>query len=956
MKNETSPGRRIVVVANPAGAEALKQALSIAGVVAQVDCAASRAELESALRQPADVVVAAELPGLDAGVILGIPAEPMRLVIFAEAWSEEAMQAAMAAGASDFVWREAIARLGPVVERELRASVEDRRRRAEEAVLREQNMLLERIIDSIPFVLFVKDAEELRLRVVNKTFADAFGTTKEWLLGKLDEDYFPQEQAASFIESDRGVLASKEMRSFEEVARTGVEGEDRVYATRKIPLLDEKGEARWLLGVTEDVTDRKRAESQLQAQHRMLEEANQQLEASLREVERSQAISARSLASYQQRALQMEIIRQQNEDLDRFATALAQAKRTAEEKSRALETEARLRSEFLANFSHEIRTPLNAVIGYADLLGREEGQRLTPHGRRDLGVIKANARTLLALINDILDLSKIESGVVDVVVEDVELGTLVEECTATVREYLKGKPVELVTQVEPAVELVRTDGLKLRQVLLNLLSNAAKFTESGEVVLQIGAEADGIRIVVEDTGVGIPADQLPFVFEKFRQVDGSSTRKVGGTGLGLAIVRELSRLLGGAVEVASTLGRGSTFTVRLPGVVQGAMSKPTPAPVARTGEETPLVLVVDDDPLIHQLLRGELEGEGFEVIGAADGIEALELAREARPSAVVLDLHLPRLDGWSVLAELKSDPVLASVPVILLSVEEHRAKGFSLGACEYLVKPVEPQRLVSVVGRFTAQGKGEVLVVDDDADTRSLVARSLEAAGFPVALAQNGDEALLRLRVAPPSLVILDLVMPGRDGFEVLQQVRAEGSQVPVVVLTGKRLTTAEEQVLREGMANVVQKGGRSLEEIVAEARRTVVENRREALAQLPRILYVEDSPQNRDVVRRYLQGVFEVIEAEDGEHGVARTRLDRPALVLMDLSLPRMDGWEATRRIKADEALRHVPVIALTAHASREDQARAREAGCDDYLTKPVDREALIAAIRNHLEGRSHG
>jgi CheY-like chemotaxis protein len=478
----------------------------------------------------------------------------------------------------------------------------------------------------------------------------------------------------------------------------------------------------------------------------------------------------------------------------------------------------------------------------------------------------------------------------------------------------------------------------------------------GTVVLDIAEDSDGIRISVEDTGVGIPPDQLTYVFEKFRQVDGSSTRKVGGTGLGLAIVRELSRLLDGTVDVKSTLGRGTTFTVTLPGLVAGATIKPAPeqaAPNLTDGTQAPKVLIVDDDPLIHQLLRGELENEGFEVLLASDGIEALQLARTHRPSAVILDLHLPRLDGWGVLAELKSDPSLASVPVVLLSVEEHRARGFSLGAVEYLVKPVEPQRLVSVVGRLTTTGGGEILVVDDDADTRSLVARSLQNAGFNVAQAQNGDEALLRLRVSPPALLILDLVMPGRNGFEVLEQARSEGLDVPVVVLTGKSLTASEQQILRDGMAAVVQKGGRSIEAVVAEARRTVAERQRERSGRLARILYVEDSPQNRDVVRRYLQGVYDVIEAEDGEYGVERAKRDNPALILMDLSLPRMDGWEATRRIKADDAIKSIPVLALTAHASREDQNRARAAGCDDYLTKPVDRDQLLEAIRRHLVGR---
>jgi len=949
---------RIVLVASPATAEAIKSHLVRAGVRATVDCARDAAQLEAALAQPAQLVVAADLPELPlAETVRLADARKVGVVAWAERLDVQQLAAFMGAGARDYLWPDLAERIAPVIAREVALAAELSRRDELEADLREKKFLLEATIDSIPFVLFVKDAEQLRLQVVNKTFADAFNTTKDALLGKLDHDYFPQEQADSFVEIDRGVIRTGKMRAFEEVARTGVgEGEDRIYSTRKVPVFDEHGQARWLLGITEDITERKKAQEQLRAQHQQLEEANRQLEQSLREVERNQAISARTLASYQQRALQMELIRQQNEDLDRLAVDLAQAKRAAEENARALEQAAKLRSEFLANFSHEIRTPLNAITGYADLLGREEGQRLTPHGRRDLGVIKANAKTLLALINDILDLSKIESGYVDVVHEDVDLRSLADECSATVREYLKGKSVDLVVNLDPAAALVRSDALKLRQILLNLLSNAAKFTETGEIVLTIDRVDDGIRIQVEDTGVGIPPDQLEHIFEKFRQVDGSSTRKVGGTGLGLAIVKELGRLLGGNVEVASVLGRGSTFTLRLPGTLAGATPKPQidgPVGIVEEGAK-PAVLVVDDDPLIHQLLRADLEAEGFEVLLAGDGIEALQLARVHRPTAVILDIHLPKLDGWSVLSEIKSSPDLAGIPVILLSVEEHRARGFSLGAAEYLIKPVEPQRLVSVVGKMIAR-KGEVLVVDDDADSRALVCRNLRNEGFDVAEAKNGDEALLRMRVSPPSLLILDLVMPGRDGFDVLREARAEGMQVPVVVLTGKTLSPAEEAVLRDGMANVVRKGGLAIDQVVSEARRAVVSRQRAVAGKLPRVLYVEDSPQNRDVVRRYLQQSYEVIEAEDGEHGLERARRDSPDLILMDLSLPRLDGWEATRRLKAAPELKAIPVIALTAHASREDQAKARAAGCDDFLTKPVDRDLLLGTIARHLSGRIH-
>ncbi len=674
------------------------------------------------------------------------------------------------------------------------------------------------------------------------------------------------------------------------------------------------------------------------------------------ELEARSRIAARAVASYQQRALQMEIIRQQNEDLDRLAGDLSRAKKLEEERAREIEAAARLKSEFLANFSHEIRTPLNGILGYCDLLAREEGSRLTPHGRRDLNVIKSNAKTLLSLINDILDLSKIEAGRVDVVKEPVDLAGLIDECTATIREYIKGKDVVLTANVSPGVATVFTDPLKLRQIVLNLLTNAAKFTESGEIAINASERGADLVLEVEDTGVGIPADQLPFIFEKFRQVDGSSTRKIGGTGLGLAIVRELSRLLGGGATVVSALGRGSKFTVTLGGAIDGARVRPT-----RVASDAPVllatqgatVLIVDDDPLVQQLLGGELEREGFRVIVCGDGVQALRAARERRPSAILLDIYLPKLHGWDVLTEIKSDPQLATIPVIIISVEEQRARGYSLGACEYLVKPVEPEQLVSVVRRSIAPNTGDVLVVDDDADTRQMVCRNLQSAGFKAAEARDGDDALLRVRVSPPALLILDLVMPGVDGFEVLRRLRAEGSLVPVVVLTGKDLTKEEERDLREAMVRVVHKGGLALDQVVAEAKRLVVEQRSIHAAKLPRILYVEDAPQNRDIVRRYLSGEFEVLEAEDGEHGLERAARELPDLILMDLSLPRLDGWTATKRLKENPKLREIPVIALTAHAGREDQERARKAGCSDYLTKPVEREELLAAIRRQISQR---
>lgn len=685
-----------------------------------------------------------------------------------------------------------------------------------------------------------------------------------------------------------------------------------------------------------------------------LREENAKLQ---KQLKKQKKLATRAMASYQQRALQMEIIRQQNEDLDRLAADLAKAKRAAEEYAREQRDTARLKSQFLANFSHEIRTPLNGIIGYVDLLSSEEGERLTAHGRRDLRTVRRNAKTLLALINDILDLSKIEAGQVELVHEKLDLRSLADECGATVQEILRGREVELVIDVDDGARGVVTDGLKLRQILLNLLSNAAKFTEVGEVNLRATAQGSDLKLVIEDTGVGIGPEDLPHIFEKFRQVDGSRTRTKGGTGLGLAIVHELVGLLGGKLDVESTLGRGTTFTAVLPDVIrEGAHERQSSNSTAwgPMGEGTFRVLVVDDDPMIQQLARRVLEGEGFEVAIASDGLEALRVAREERPNAILLDIRLPRMDGWSVLNELKSDPELRSIPVIILSVEEERARGYALGAYEYLVKPVEPSAVTEVVSRAMAAegGGGYVLVVDDDEDTRKLVERRLSADGFEVEAAANGRDALLQVRHDPPALMVLDLVMPEPDGLEVLEKVRMAGHDFPVVVFTGKDLDDEDQQRLRQGFVRVLRKNGSALDEVIAEVRDRIQRSRSDAPT-LPRVLYVEDVAQNRDIVRRYLHGIVELLEATDGEHGVQVARDEKPDLILMDLSLPRLDGWGATTQIKAIPDLATIPVIALTAHSSPEDRARAKEAGCISYLTKPIERDHLLRTIKEHLHAR---
>ncbi len=414
--------------------------------------------------------------------------------------------------------------------------------------------------------------------------------------------------------------------------------------------------------------------------------------------------SATALASFQKRAMQMEVIRQQNDELQRLAADLASANAVAEQRSEELGVAVRVRTEFLANFSHEIRTPLNAILGYCDLVLREEGERLTPSARRDLNVVKQNARLLLELITDILDLSRIEAGHMQIVVEATELFEIVSECKATVAPLLSDKPVEVQVRIAANASELCTDSLKLRQVILNLLSNAAKFTDAGVITVSASMQSRDLVLEVIDTGAGIPSEQLEIVFEKFRQVEGGTTRRVGGTGLGLAIVREVCSLLGGSVSVASTLGRGSHFTVRLPNVAPPrgtiAPSRPPPGRLQRPQHAAlRRVLYVEDAPLNRDLMRRMLRDQ-YELFEAEDGESGLARVAELMPDVVLMDLSLPRVDGWEATRRIKADPRLRHIPVIAVSAHsgvDERRRAKEAGCISYVTKPVDRKLLCEII-------------------------------------------------------------------------------------------------------------------------------------------------------------------------------------------------------------------------------------------------------------------
>jgi len=500
---------------------------------------------------------------------------------------------------------------------------------------------------------------------------------------------------------------------------------------------------------------------------------------------------------------------------------LTRARHAAEEASNA-------KSQFLANMSHELRTPLNAIIGYSEMLAEEVADIGHDELAPDLDKIRSAGRHLLALINDILDLSKIEAGKTELFLEDFDVAAMVQDVTTTIQPLVGRNTNRLEVRVAGAGAM-RADLTKVRQMLLNLLSNACKFTQDGVVTLAVeratrGDGTDELFFRVTDSGIGMTPEQMGRLFEAFSQADSSTSKRFGGTGLGLAISREFARMMGGDITVTSEPQRGSTFTVRLPAVA------PEPVPTADVGAagatdgRAGTVLVIDDNAQARELIRRVLVGEGFRVIEATDGAEGLERARHARPDAITLDVLMPRVDGWSVLAELKADPALADVPVIMLTMLDDRRLGMALGATEYLTKPLDRDRLRALVARYRRHSARDALVVEDDADMRALLRRQLEADGWRVAEAENGREGLDAVSRREPSLILLDLMMPVMDGCQFAAELRRHEAWrgIPVVVITAKDLTPDERRALNGDVQGVLQKGALGADELLRELRRLV--------------------------------------------------------------------------------------------------------------------------------------
>jgi len=498
----------------------------------------------------------------------------------------------------------------------------------------------------------------------------------------------------------------------------------------------------------------------------------------------------------------------------------------------------RAKSAFLANMSHELRTPLNAIIGYSELLEEVADElKIEEEIGPDINKIHSSGKHLLAIINDILDLSKIEAGKMEFFSQNCELESLANEVSHTLQPVINKNSNALKINLDKDLGSISVDITRLRQVLFNLLSNACKFTEKGEITFTVSRktirELDWVNFTISDTGIGMDTDQVEKLFKSFSQVHSDNIQKYGGTGLGLAITKRICEMMGGDIFVESKPDEGTTFSVHLPAVMPTPEIAPITLPsIPKSGKDSSepdsepqenVILVIDDDPMIHNQMKRAFEKEGYKIVCASDGEEGLTLARKLHPTLITLDVLMPGMDGWTVLTKLKDDPEVANIPVFVISMVDEENKGYTLGASEYVTKPIDRTRLHILMKKYRWDS-GSALVVEDDPGTRKLLSSMLEEYGLSVQQAENGKIALERVQEKSPGVIFLDLMMPEMDGFEFIEELKKnpEHRPIPIVVVTSKDITQADRLRLNGGVAKLIEKKSFVHDDLLSEIRSTL--------------------------------------------------------------------------------------------------------------------------------------
>ncbi|HSC66228.1 MAG TPA: response regulator, partial [Cellvibrio sp.] len=744
---------------------------------------------------------------------------------------------------------------------------------------------------------------------------------------------------------------------------------------------------------------------ELQVQQEELRTANEELEEQSRVLEESQALLENQKAELEQTN---EKLMDQATALDQKNISLNMAQAELEERATELQRASKYKSEFLANMSHELRTPLNSSMILAKLLAENAKGNLNPEQIQFANSIYSAGNDLLNLINDILDISKVEAGKLELAPEHIPLQRLVDSLRLSVEPLALQKHLQFTAKIaEGAPQSIFTDPQRIEQIVKNLLSNAIKFTEQGQINFNITAVPNGVAFAVTDTGIGIAKEHQSLIFEAFQQADGSISRRYGGTGLGLSISRDLANLLGGSIQVESMPGKGSTFTLILPlelpavkeePIVAAAPSAsnpsmpnlPTFAPAVETIQPTAAasgphyfdddrdktvtadrsVLVIEDDKDFAGILYDLAHELQYRCLVTETAAEGLQLAVELLPDAILLDIGLPDLSGMNVLQKLKANPLTRHIPVHIVSADDRAETALQMGAVGFAIKPTTRDRLKEVFNKLEdklTQKVKHVLVVEDDALQRQSVMQLIGDDDVEITAVECGEEAIALLRSTIFDCMIIDLKLPDMQGHELLQRMSTEDICCfpPVIVYTGRNLTRAEESELLKYSRSIIIKGARSPERLLDEVtlflhkveselsteRQSMLKTvrSRDRALEGRRVLLVDDDMRNIFALTGALEQKGALVEiARNGFE--ALEKLNEVAdidIVLMDVMMPGMDGLEATRRIRADGRFLKLPIIAITAKAMKDDQEQCIKAGASDYLAKPIDIDRLYSLLR---------
>jgi CheY-like chemotaxis protein/signal transduction histidine kinase/HAMP domain-containing protein len=705
---------------------------------------------------------------------------------------------------------------------------------------------------------------------------------------------------------------------------------------------------------------------------------------------------------------------EQNVEVERKNQEIEQARRALEEKAEELALTSKYKSEFLANMSHELRTPLNSILILGQQLSDNPDGNLTAKQVEFARTIHGAGSDLLNLISDILDLSKIESGTVTVEAEEIGLANVVEAVSRPFRHEAETRQLTYGVSIDPALgRTISTDSKRLQQVLKNLLSNAFKFTERGGVQLRVRRVEEGwstdnavlsqapavVAFEVEDSGIGIPFEKQKIIFEAFQQADAGTSRKYGGTGLGLAISRELSNLLGGEIHLRSVPGKGSVFTLFLPLRYVGPMTtartptaggrqperkfnmavlpdrspEPVPDDRAEIAPGDTVLLIVEDDPHYARVLVDLAHDEGFKVLVAMRGGEAMELALEFLPTAISLDVFLPDMLGWNVLSQLKHNPLTRHIPVQIVTLDEDRQHALARGAFSFVTKPTTTEGVQAAIARireYAQPRRKRLLVVEDSEAERMSIAALLGHDDIEIVPAETGQEALGLLAKSQFDCIVLDLRLPDMSGFDVLESLRREPvlSDIPVIVFTGRELSAEEDARLHTMARSIVVKGVESPERLLDETalflHRVVTDLPEDKQRMLERlngsdedlvgrtVLLVDDDARNIFALSSILERRgMKVLTATTGREAIEIVEsAPDVSIVLMDIMMPEMDGYRTTAEIRRNPRFKRLPIITLTAKAMKGDREKCLDAGASDYLAKPVNTEQLLSALRMWL------